>query len=44
MQEAHSRPCIFGFARLNPVPVPSRVQMISSLAPRYQREWLGQYP
>ena len=37
-------PCSFGFARLNPVTVPSQVQMISSLAPQYQREWLGQYP
>ena len=31
-------PCSFGFARLNPVTVPSQVQMISSLAPQYQRE------
>jgi|HubBroStandDraft_6_1064221.scaffolds.fasta_scaffold1277764_1 hypothetical protein len=37
-------PCIFGFARLNPVTVPSQVQISSSLQPQYQREWLGQYP
>jgi hypothetical protein len=29
-------PCSLGFARLNPVTVPSQVQMISSLAPQYQ--------
>ena len=34
----------FGFARLNPVTIPSQVEMISSLATQYQREWLGQYP
>jgi hypothetical protein len=35
-------PCSFGFARLNPVTVPSQVQISSSLHPQYQREWLGQ--
>ena len=37
-------PCSLGFARLNPVTVPSQVQISSSLAPQYQREWLAQYP
>ena len=37
-------PCSFGFAMLNPVTVPSQVQISSSLHPQYQREWLGQYP
>jgi hypothetical protein len=31
-------------ARLNPVTVPSQVQISSSLHPQYQREWFGQYP
>src|SRR5450755_602162 len=35
-------PYSLGLARLNPVMVPSQVQMISSLEPQYQREWLGQ--
>jgi hypothetical protein len=37
-------PYSLGLARPNPVTVPSQVQMISSLLPQYQREWLGQYP
>jgi hypothetical protein len=37
-------PYSLGFARPNRVTVPSQVQMISSLATQYQREWLGQYP
>ena len=35
-------PYSLGLARQNPVTVPSQVQMSSSLAPQYQREWLGQ--
>src|SRR5713101_4114608 len=37
-------PYSFGLARPNPVTVPSQVQISRSLAPQYQREWLGQYP
>ena len=37
-------PLSFGLAGLNPVTVPSQVQISSSLLPQYQREWLGQYP
>ena len=37
-------PKSLGLARPKPVTVPSQVQMSSSLAPQYQREWLGQYP
>jgi hypothetical protein len=37
-------PYSFGLARLNPVTVPSQLQISSSLLPQYQREWLGQYP
>ena len=37
-------PKSLGLARVNPVTVPSQVQMSSSLLPQYQREWLGQYP
>src|SRR6266567_948608 len=37
-------PYSLGLARPNPVTVPSQVQISSSLAPQYQREWLGQYP
>ena len=35
-------PKSLGLARPNPVTVPSQVQMSISLAPQYQREWLGQ--
>jgi hypothetical protein len=35
-------PKSLGLARANPVTVPSQVQISSSLAPRYRREWLGQ--
>jgi hypothetical protein len=43
--QAWSRsPCIFGLARLNPVTVPSQVQVSSSSQPQYQREWRAQYP
>src|SRR6266508_784740 len=35
-------PNSLGLARPNPVIVPSQVTMSSSLAPQYQREWLGQ--
>jgi len=31
-----------GLARPNPVTLPSQVTMSISLAPQYQREWLGQ--
>src|SRR2546430_1947361 len=45
MVRACSRsPASLGLARANPVTVPSQVQISSSLAPQYQREWLGQYP
>ena len=37
-------PASSGLARQNPVTVPSQVTSSSSLAPQYQREWLGQYP
>jgi hypothetical protein len=37
-------PKSLGLASANPVTVPSQVHRISSLAPQYQREWLGQYP
>ena len=33
-----------GVGQAEPGPVPSQVQISSSLAPQYQREWLGQYP
>src|SRR6516162_10197493 len=41
---AFCSPNSLGLARPNPVTVPSQVQISSSLAPQYQREWLGQYP
>ena len=41
---ASRSPYSLGFARPNPVTVPSQVQITVSLVPQYQREWLGQYP